>query len=49
MSDVYTFAPPTLRESMYLGKQSDHTYRLAVTWVGGTQLELMQPLTGYSC
>ena len=47
--DVYTFAPPTLRESMYLGKSSDHTYRLAVTWVGGTQLELMQPLTGYSC
>jgi len=46
---VYTFAPPTLRESMYLGKPSDHTYRLAVTWVGGTQLELMQPLTGYSC
>src|ERR1700730_1474853 len=26
--DVYTFAPPTLRESMYLGKSSDHTYIL---------------------
>jgi methylmalonyl-CoA/ethylmalonyl-CoA epimerase len=47
--DIYTFAPPMLRESMYLGKPSDHTYRLAVTWVGGTHLELMQPLTGYSC
>jgi catechol 2,3-dioxygenase-like lactoylglutathione lyase family enzyme len=47
--DVYTFAPPVLRESMYRGKRSDHTYLLAVTWVGGTQLELMQPLTGYSC
>jgi hypothetical protein len=23
--DVYTFAPPVLRESMYLGKPSDHT------------------------
>jgi hypothetical protein len=47
--DVYTFGPPALRESMYLGKPSDHTYRLAISWVGAVQLELMQPLTGYSC
>lgn len=47
--DVYTFAPPNLRESMYRGKPSDHTYLLALAWVGDTQLELMQPLTGRSC
>lgn len=46
--DIYTFAPPALRESMVRGKPSDHTYRLAVSWVGGVQVELMQPLTGRS-
>ncbi|MGE5605558.1 MAG: VOC family protein [Bacteroidota bacterium] len=46
--DVYTFAPPALRESMVRGKLSNHTYRLAVTWINGVQLELMQPLTGRS-
>ena len=46
--DVYTFAPPALRESMVYGKPSDHTYKLAVAWVGDVQVELMQPLTGRS-
>ena len=46
--DVYTFAPPTLRECTYLGKPSDATWRLALAWVGDTQMELMQPLSGDS-
>lgn len=46
--DVYTFSPPELRESLYRGKSSAHTYRLAVAWVNGVQLELMQSLTGPS-
>ncbi len=46
--DVYTFAPPTLRESTYLGKPSDHTYLLALTRAGAVQMELIQPLTGHS-
>jgi 4-hydroxyphenylpyruvate dioxygenase-like putative hemolysin len=46
--DVYTFAPPVLRESMVRGEPSDHTYKLAVAWIGDVQLELMQPLTGHS-
>lgn len=46
--DVYTFAPPTLRESMYMGKSSDHSYLLALTWVGDMQYELIQPLEGHS-
>ena len=43
---VYTFAPPALRECTYMGKPSDATWVLALAWVGDTQLELMQPLTG---
>lgn len=46
--DVYTFAPPALRESMVRGKPSDHEYLLAVTWRNQVQFELMQPLTGRS-
>lgn len=46
--EVYTFAPPALRECMYRGKPSDATWALALTWVGDTQLELMQPLSGES-
>ena len=46
--DVYTFAPPVLRESTFRGEPSDHTYLLAVAWVNSVQCELMQPLTGRS-
>lgn len=46
--DVYTFGPPALRDSMVRGRPSDHTYSLAVVWIGGVQLELIQPLTGRS-
>jgi methylmalonyl-CoA/ethylmalonyl-CoA epimerase len=46
--DVYTFAPPALRECTFKGKPSDATWVLALTWVGDMQLELMQPLSGES-
>jgi methylmalonyl-CoA/ethylmalonyl-CoA epimerase len=46
--EVYTFAPPALRDSTYRGRPSGHTFLLAVTWRGGLQFELMQPLTGWS-
>jgi len=46
--DVYTFAPPAVRDSMVRGTPSTHTYLLAVSWRGEVQLELMQPLTGRS-
>jgi methylmalonyl-CoA/ethylmalonyl-CoA epimerase len=46
--DVYTFAPPAVRDSMVRGKPSSHAYLLAVTWKNEMQLELMQPLTGRS-
>lgn len=44
--EIYTFAPPTIRDSMVRGKPSDHKYKVAVTWRGGIQFELMQPLIG---
>jgi len=46
--DVYTFAPPAVRDSMVRGKPSTHAYLLAVTWKNEVQLELMQPLAGRS-
>ncbi len=33
---------------MYRGKPATHEYIVAVTWVEGIQLELMQPVKGYS-
>lgn len=46
--DIYTYGPEIIENSMYRGKPSDHTYRIAVTWQGPVQMEVMQPLTGYS-
>ncbi len=46
--DIYKFEPPLLRDSMYRGKPSDHTFLVAITWMGEMQIEVMQPLTGYS-
>ena len=46
--DVYDFKAPLLRESRYRGKPATHEYIVAVTWVQGIQLELMQPVKGYS-
>jgi 4-hydroxyphenylpyruvate dioxygenase-like putative hemolysin len=46
--DVYTFKPGTVRDQYVRGKPSDHVYLIAVTWRGGIQYELMQPVTGRS-
>lgn len=46
--DIYTFAPPSLRESVVRGKPSEHTYRIALTWLNEVQIELIQPLEGRS-
>ena len=46
--DIYTFEPPLLRDSIYRGKPSDHSFLVAVTWIGAMQIEVMQPLSGYS-
>jgi hypothetical protein len=46
--DIYTYGPHNVQNSMYRGKPSDHVYCLAVTWQGQIQIEIMQPMTGYS-
>ncbi|MBI2717273.1 MAG: VOC family protein [Rhizobiales bacterium] len=46
--DIYTFAPGKVQNYIYRGKPANHTCLIAVAWSGDTQLELIQPLTGYS-
>ncbi len=46
--DIYEFDAKKVQNYMYRGKPATHTCLIAVTWRGDTQLELMQPLTGYS-
>jgi hypothetical protein len=46
--DIYTFTPRKLTNYIYRGRPAKHTCLIAVTWTGDTQLELIQPLTGYS-
>lgn len=46
--DIYQFEAGKVQDYVYRGKPATHTCLIAVTWSGDTQLELMQPLTGYS-
>lgn len=46
--DIYTYDEKNLQDSMYRGKPATHTYRIAVCWFGGLQMEVMQPVSGYS-
>jgi len=46
--EIYTFAPPLLREQMFRGKASEFTFRIALAGAGAVQIELIQPLTGKS-
>jgi methylmalonyl-CoA/ethylmalonyl-CoA epimerase len=46
--DIYKFEPGKVRNFVYRGKPATHTCLIAVAWSGDTQLELIQPLTGYS-
>ncbi len=46
--DIYTFTPEIVKNSLYRGKPSDHTYLVALSSFGGVQMEIMQPLTGRS-
>jgi methylmalonyl-CoA/ethylmalonyl-CoA epimerase len=46
--DIYTFDATRVSDYTYRGKPATHSCLIAVAWSGDTQLELMQPLTGYS-
>ncbi|QWA12253.1 VOC family protein [Sodalis ligni] len=46
--DIYTYGPHNIKNSLYRGKPAEHVYKIAVCWVNGVQMELMQPVSGYS-
>jgi hypothetical protein len=46
--DVITAVPPALYKTTYHGSPREYTFKIAITQIGATQLELMQPLTGES-
>jgi methylmalonyl-CoA/ethylmalonyl-CoA epimerase len=45
---IYTFEPGKVQNYMYRGRPADHTCYIAVTFGEGTQVELMQPISGRS-
>jgi methylmalonyl-CoA/ethylmalonyl-CoA epimerase len=45
---IYTFTPEKVRDYTYRGRPATHTCLIAVAWDDRIQIELMQPLTGYS-
>lgn len=46
--EVYRFEPPRLTETTYHGEPHDYSMALALADVGGTMLELIEPLAGES-
>jgi hypothetical protein len=46
--DVYTYGPHNVNQSIYRGQPAEHIYKIAVCWINGVQMELMQPVSGYS-
>ena len=46
--DIYQFEPGKVENYTYRGKPATHSCLIAIAWSGDTQLELIQPLTGYS-
>jgi hypothetical protein len=46
--NIYTYAPPMLRDATVRGKRVDYSMRLALSMAGPVQLELIQPLEGPS-
>jgi methylmalonyl-CoA/ethylmalonyl-CoA epimerase len=45
---IYTFTPEKVQDYVYRGRPATHTCLIAVAWQDRIQVELMQPLTGYS-
>lgn len=46
--NVYTLAPPRLKDCFYRGREVDFSLRHALGWSGDVQFELVQPLEGPS-
>lgn len=46
--DIWDFNPDTVKDYTYRGKPADSSCIIACAWSGDTQLELIQPVSGYS-
>ncbi len=46
--DIYKYASPEMKEITYRGKPADWSILAAFTWLGNTQIEIIQPLKGPS-
>jgi methylmalonyl-CoA/ethylmalonyl-CoA epimerase len=46
--DIWEFNPDTVKDYIYRGKQATHSCLIACAWSGNTQVELIQPVSGYS-
>jgi hypothetical protein len=46
--DIWEFNPETVKDYVYRGKPATHSCLIACAWSGDTQLELIQPVSGYS-
>jgi methylmalonyl-CoA/ethylmalonyl-CoA epimerase len=46
--DIYLFEAPKVEHYVYRGKPATHKALIAITWHEGVQLELIQPVSGWS-
>ena len=46
--DIWEFNPAIVHDYIYRGKPATHTCLIACAWSGDTQVELIQPISGYS-
>lgn len=44
--DIYDFAPPEMQDTTYMGKPSEWSALIALTWVGDRHFEIIQPVKG---
>lgn len=44
--DIYDVAPPEMEDTTYMGKPSEWSARIALTWVGDRHFEIIQPVKG---
>ena len=42
----YTYAKPLLKKMSYMGKPADYSMRIALSYMGSTRIELIEPLEG---
>ncbi len=42
----YTYGKPLLKRMSYHGKPAEYRMRIALSWIGGLRIELIQPLEG---